>query len=293
MFGYVSPDLPNLYIKDAMLYKALYCGLCKSIGGTCGTLARMGLSYDVTFLSALLHNLKNADIRVEQQHCIEHLISKRPVAVPDELSDLLACVNTVWIYYKLTDDIEDEGKGRLKRLWFAKGYRLAKKRHPKVVEIIQRRLALNAESEKAGCDSPDRAADQTAMMVREISDYALGESATEETGELFYLIGKWIYLIDAVDDYDKDVRKGCYNVFRLAYGAKDKAELLQKNGGDIDFIFRTLFFGLRERLGRVRLHFNHDLTDNILMLGLPNATKRILRCENCTDCKKDKMLKKL
>ena len=53
MFGYIQPDIPYMYVKDGVLYKALYCGLCKSIGGTCGQIARAGLSYDVTFLSAL------------------------------------------------------------------------------------------------------------------------------------------------------------------------------------------------------------------------------------------------
>ena len=57
MFGYVRYDLPNLFVKDVMLYKSLYCGLCKGIGASCGQAARMGLSYDVTFLSALLHNI--------------------------------------------------------------------------------------------------------------------------------------------------------------------------------------------------------------------------------------------
>lgn len=293
MFGYVSPDLPNLYIKDGMLYKALYCGLCKSIGGTCGQLARMGLSYDVTFLSALLHNLKNVDIEVEQGHCVEHWFTKRPIAKRDSLTDLLACINTAWTYFKLTDDIEDENKGYLKRLWFTKGYQKVKKLHPEIIPIIETRLAETSKFEKEGCDSPDRMADGTATMVSELSDLLLEGYATPATKQLFYLIGKWIYLIDAVDDYDKDVKKGCYNVFERCYHAKDKKALLEERRADLDFIFRTLFYGVREALSGVKLHFNHDLTDNVLMLGLPSVTKRILSCENCPSCKKDETLKKL
>ena len=67
MFGYVRYDLPNLCIKDFMLYKALYCGLCKSIGAACGQRARLSLTYDVTFLSALLHNMTGTDIRVNSR----------------------------------------------------------------------------------------------------------------------------------------------------------------------------------------------------------------------------------
>lgn len=291
MFGYVSPDLPNLYIKDGMLYKALYCGLCKSIGGTCGQLARMGLSYDVTFLSALLHNLKNVDIEVVQGHCIEHWFTKRPIAKRDALSDMLACINTAWTYFKLSDDIADEKKGYFKRLWFMAGYRKVKKTHPEFITVISKRLAETSELERKDCDSPDRMADGTATMIAELSDFMLEEYATPATRQLFYLIGKWIYLIDAVDDYDKDRKKKCFNVFEKAYHAINKEALLKEHRSDLDFIFRTLFYDVRDALSRVKLHFNHDLTDNILMLGLPVVTKRILSCEGCLNCKKE--LKKI
>ncbi|MFR2944962.1 MAG: DUF5685 family protein, partial [Lachnospiraceae bacterium] len=62
MFGYVRADTPYLYIKDETLYKAAYCGVCKGIGLSCGMLARMGLSYDVTFFSVLLHNISGEDL---------------------------------------------------------------------------------------------------------------------------------------------------------------------------------------------------------------------------------------
>ena len=67
MFGYVRYDMPNLYIKDFMLYKAMYCGLCKGIGASCGQAARVGLTYDVAFLSALLHNIAGIDRSEERR----------------------------------------------------------------------------------------------------------------------------------------------------------------------------------------------------------------------------------
>ena len=46
-------DVVRLYMKDETLYKALYCGVCKSIGKTCGEIARVTLTYDIAFLSAI------------------------------------------------------------------------------------------------------------------------------------------------------------------------------------------------------------------------------------------------
>ena len=154
-----------MYVKDGVLYKALYCGLCKSIGGCCGQCARAALSYDMTFLSALLHNIMGTDVKIEKKHCVLHPIVKRPIAGDDEITQSVACLNTLLTYYKLTDDVEDEGKGRIARSFFKKGFKRAKKLHPELEEIVRRHMAELSALEKAGCDSVDRAADPFALML--------------------------------------------------------------------------------------------------------------------------------
>ena len=86
MFGYLKPDNPYLYLKDDALYKALYCGVCKSIGKTCGEVARATLTYDIAFLSAIAHNIMGVDVVVNRENCVAHPIKKRPVAKPDDIS---------------------------------------------------------------------------------------------------------------------------------------------------------------------------------------------------------------
>ncbi len=279
MFGYVRYDFPNLFIKDFMLYRAMYCGLCKGIGKSCGQAARMGLSYDVAFLSALLHNIKGVDIKIEEQHCFEHVLAKRPIAVADELTCALGALNTVLTYYKLTDDIEDGDRGRGKRQWFKKGFRRAKKRYPEMVEIVERNLREQAKVEKAQTPSPDIAADASANMMRELSDYLLEDKSSEHTQRLFYDLGKWIYLIDALDDYEKDKKKGAYNPFVLSYQSETFAAMMQANGQEISFVFDTLFYSMRESLANIPFAFNRDLTDNVILRGIPCETMRILRGE--------------
>ena len=162
MFGYVRTDRPHLYIKDETLYKALYCGVCKGIGKVCGNAARMGLSYDVTFLSALLHNLLGVDVKIEKQHCLTHCIRTRDMAEVDELSLQLGALNTALVYYKYTDDIADGDRGRGKRLWFKKGFRRMKKAYPEIEKIVRENLAKQEETERQKTESIDRAADATA-----------------------------------------------------------------------------------------------------------------------------------
>lgn len=288
MFGYVRADTPYLYIKDDNLYRAMYCGVCKGIGQVCGQAARMGLSYDVTFLSVILHNIAGVDVKIEKSHCLTHCIRTRQMAEVDELTRRLGALNTALVYYKYTDDIQDGDKGRGKRLWFKRGFQKVKQTYPEIERIVRENLANQEQVEKAKTESLDRAADATANMLAEFSDYALGEKKTSATHNLFYAVGKWIYLIDALDDYDKDVKKGAYNPFALAFQATCKKELLEgKSGEDVRYAFHALFFDIRENLSQIHFHFNRDLSDNILLRGLPATTKRVMEGEDCAkNCKK-------
>lgn len=289
MFGYVRTDTPYLYIKDDNLYRAMYCGVCKGIGQVCGQAARMGLSYDVTFLSVILHNIAGIDVKIEKSHCLTHCIRTRQMADVDELTRRLGALNTALVYYKYTDDIQDGDKGRGKRLWFKSGFQKVKQNYPEIERIVRENLANQEKVEKAKTESLDRAADATANMLAEFSDYALGEKKTLATHNLFYAVGKWIYLIDALDDYDKDVKKGAYNPFVLAFGATCKKELLDgKHGEDVRYAFHSLFYDMRENLSKIHFHFNRDLSDNILLRGIPGTTKRVMEGENCAkNCKKE------
>ncbi len=290
MFGYVRADTPYLFIKDDQLYRAMYCGVCRGIGEACGQAARMGLSYDIAFLSVILHNIAGQDVTLTKQRCLAHCIRSRQMSNVDELTRLLGAFNTALAYYKCVDDIADGDRGGLKKLWFQKGFNRVKKKYPKVEQIVRENMVKQEETEKAKSDSLDRAADATANMLAEFSDYALGEKSTPHTHNLFYALGKWIYLIDALDDYDKDVKKGAYNPFYLAYGASCKTELLSgKYGEEIQFVFHATFFDIRESLSQIEFRFNRDLSDNVLLRGLPMMTKRIMDgcCAN-GKCKRKK-----
>ena len=276
MFGYVRADTPYLYIKDDTLYRAMYCGVCKGIADVCGNAARMALSYDITFLSVILHNIKGEDVKIEKQHCLTHCIRSRQMAEVDELTRKLGALNTLLAYYKYTDDIEDGDGGRFKRLFFKKGFKRAKRKYPEIEKIVRENLVEQSKIEKAKTESIDRAADATAKILSQFSDLVLEDKATAYTRNLFYAVGKWIYLIDALDDYDKDRKKGAYNPFYFAYNAESKEDLLKgKRGEEVRFIFHSIFFDIRENLSQISFAFNRDLSDNILLRGLPKTTKEI------------------
>ncbi len=275
MFGYINPDRPYMFVKDETLYRAVYCGLCKSIGKECGQLARTSLTYDMAFMSALLHNILNKDFTVTKQRCAVHPFKARPMAHADELTLLLGALNTVLAYYKLADDKADGDKKGVFAFLYKKGYRRTLKKHPEAVKIIAAQTEQLAVLEKRGCAVIDEACEPTAQMMKNLSRYVLGDKATEHTDGLCYAIGKWIYIADALDDYDKDVKKGSFNVLYNYCKLPAKKQAVKDFGDEIKFIFNALFADMREHLSKIEFNFNHDLTDNIILRGIPLKSRRL------------------
>ena len=147
MFGYINPDAPYLFKKDETLYKAIYCGMCKSIGEGCGNFSKSALTYDMAFMSALLHNIANCDVKIEKRRCGLHLIKRRFMAKPDNISVLLGCVNTALAYYKLLDDKTDGDRKGAFAFMYKRGFKRTLKRHPQVAEIIKRHMREQRELE--------------------------------------------------------------------------------------------------------------------------------------------------
>ena len=287
MFGYVTTDFPNLYVKDTVLYKAAYCGLCKSIGKVCGTKGRFLLNYDLTFLSVFAHNVIGEDFKIEKQRCILHTIIKRPVAVPDSLSIRIASLNVILAYYKLSDNVIDEGKGRLKRSFFKRAYKKAKKNEPLLDKIVKKNYDALRVYEKQNSESIDMVSDPFGTMMKEISAELLRDKFTDNIGELTYNLGKWIYLIDAFDDFDKDKKNKSFNVFVNLYkDINDKKTFLCEKKQDLEFVFGGILSAVYENAKGVSYNFNHDLTDNILFKGIFEKTKNIMEYKTCKNTTK-------
>lgn len=279
MFGYVKTDLPNMYVKDTVLYRSLYCGLCKGIGKCCGNMGRFSLNYDLTFLSAFIHNVCNKDVTIKKQRCAVHWIRRRPVALPDELTERIAALNLILAYHKCGDDIIDNGKGKLKRSFFKSGYKRAKKKEPELDHIVKKYYDELLKYEEKRSDSIDMVSDPFGNMMKEIAKILTEEYYSEDIGNIAYNIGKWIYLIDAVDDFEKDLKKKNFNVFINTYpDIKTKRELVKKS--EISMIFSAVLGDIYELNKKVKYNFNHDLVDNILTYGLSAQTKKVMEIKD-------------
>ena len=225
LFGYIRPVQSELLVKESNFYDAVYCGLCRYSGKHLTHASRYLLNYDFTFLSVLRLSLTGSEVRAEKVRC-PYKLHKKQAIVCDEVFAYTASAFGLFSYYKLEDDLRDE-KGfsrfckRLLRPFFKRMRRKSQKvcGYPGMEEQIRLPIEELHRLEEANCDSPDRAADCFGRILRDVASAGLEGDKKAIAEQCGYHIGRFIYLIDAYDDFISDDEKGCYNPFLAKYGS--------------------------------------------------------------------------
>lgn len=210
MFGFVVANTGELTPEEKERYQRVYCGLCRTLGRRSGQLSRLSLTYDMTFLILMLSSLYEPAETAGTLRCPVHPAKAHPYTV-SALSDYAADMTVALSYYKCLDDWADERKPA------ARGYAaLLKRRYagvrgqwPRQCGTIERELAelTRAETEKAPLDA---LANCFGVLMGEV--FAYREDEWERPLRRFGReLGKFIYVMDAAVDYEKDVEKGRYN----------------------------------------------------------------------------------
>ena len=109
MFGYVTANWKELTKEQQLRYNSIYCGICRGIRDQSGHVARLGLSYDMAFLSALLMSLYEPEETSGKNACLLHPITKKPW-VDNVYIRYAADMNVALSYYNFLDDWEDDRK---------------------------------------------------------------------------------------------------------------------------------------------------------------------------------------
>lgn len=221
MFGYVRPSKAHLSEAEEASFQQLYCGLCHTLGRKYGFAARFVLNFDFTFLAMLLSGTQAA--ACTRRRCAAHPFKRQCVAAQSAALEAAADHSIVLAWWQLRDHIADHGffKGlpyRLAALFLRRAYRKARRCVPAFDEAVQCRLEALAAREREHCASLDAAAEPFAALMADIAACVPDGPRRRVMAEIFYHLGRWIYLVDAADDLKKDFRSGCYNPLRYRYG---------------------------------------------------------------------------
>lgn len=221
MYGYIRPDKDTLSVENQEFYYAHFCGLCKTAGKNHGQLSRFLVSYDITFLDIFMRAATGDMAEITEGKCVANLRKTRKIAAATELTKLVSDVSVLLGYLKLTDDIIDGGgfRRRLARRGIRRAYKQAKRAHGAFWGQIKALYEGLRACEAHGGQNIDAAAhyfaETLSVCAVYISDTQSNKSFTiEETEairEMFYNLGKWIYIADAVDDLPEDRKTHNYN----------------------------------------------------------------------------------
>lgn len=276
MFGYIKPYKPELKVREAEEYRAVYCGLCRELGKSYGLFARMTLSYDFAFMAMLMMSL-DEEICPSFEHCrcMAHPLKKQYRCLENKAISKAAKAAMVLTYYKIKDDLED--KGLFKKiaaamlLPFASSARKkalamgedAEKMDIAAAKMMEEQKALETEK----CRIPDMAAEPTAKFLEEVMALCSDGENERILRRFGYLLGRYVYLCDALDDLEDDIKKKNYNPFIFA---EEKAKSEAKAE-----LFMTVA-ELSDDIELMKLDRYKEIVENIVSLGLKNEVERII-----------------
>lgn len=217
MFGYVTVNKPEIKFKDFDVYRSFYCGLCRELRERYGIPGQISLTYDMTFVVLLLSALYEPPTKKGTSRCVVHPLKPQPVR-KNTVTEYCADMNVILTYYKCMDDWQDEHKplryayaGILKNCG-----NMHMSAYPEKIQRIRNALEELSSLEKQGETDVDRVAGCSGRIMEEILAFRkdVWESSLRRLG--FYL-GKFIYILDAYDDVEKDAENGNYNPFLEKY----------------------------------------------------------------------------
>lgn len=280
MFGYIKPQIPELKVKEHELYKATYCGLCRAMGKRTGCMSKMTLSYDFVFLVLLRKVAEKRTGEVKMRRCIAHPFVRRPMLEIDEALEYCAKTSVMLTRLKLKDNINDShGFKRLlarmvalTTIFFKKTDKNLKDLEATLKEKIDALSALEAQN----TDSIDSVASIFGELLSAVASYELeGEEATL-CAKIGYHLGKWIYIIDAIDDIDSDAKTGSFNAIINSFGK----ELDEENKNLLRIALMLELDELSHALEALDFSSHRDvegILKNTIYIGMVNQTSCVLK----------------
>ena len=261
MFGYVIVNKDELKIKEWNHYRACYCGLCHSLKEVAGTKARMSVSYDMTFLAMLLDDLYDCPKEEGQSRCVVHPVKKHAF-VKSEAFLYAAKMNLLLCYDNLLDDWRDDRN--VAAAMAAAAIRKARMKvaveYPRQTRAVEKYMEKLHDCEEKRETNLDVAAGLTGEMLAELFCWKEDEWQKDLRRLGFYL-GKFIYLMDAFEDMEKDNKRGNYNPFLLSRGKIKNEELAEQS-------LNMMAARAAENFERLPLVENLEILRNILYAGI-------------------------
>lgn len=187
------------------------------MGRCTGCFSRASLSYDAVFLALTRMAITGESPPVKARRCIVHPFRKRPSCDSCASLDYSAYAGAILAWHKYCDDRQDTHGAKKILLAAAAPFLGAARKRSQTLSELDRLIALNmkrtSKTELRGNASAEELADISGDLLGDV--FAFGLSGAEEriARQIGFHVGRWVYFIDAVDDYFDDKKRGAFNPF--------------------------------------------------------------------------------
>lgn len=239
MFGYVKVYRPDLRIREYEAYRGVYCGICRTMGKRFGLRSRFVLGYDSVFLAMLAADVRGERLCFCRKRCPVHPFEKRACAGDAEPLRFAGAAYLILLWYKLCDDQADSRSVRafFAKLWLRRAYRRAAALYPRMDEIVRTYIEEQQRVERGENPTLDACADPSARAMGALFSLLSADPAEKRVlDRAGYMLGRWVYLADAADDYAADVRRGRFNALARTLPPETLASCEERNA----FVRRSL-----------------------------------------------------
>jgi hypothetical protein len=275
MFGYLIPQKSELKVRELQDWQATYCGVCHAISKDCGQAPRFALQNDMASFAMLLIDLTDDTFEAHKKACIAHMIKKRPTLQKNASLTYCGDVTTLLARHKLLDMWNDEKKiyAPVANTLISSGYKKAKRRNPKLAQKLYDILNTLTEVEKDQNVSFDVPAALSGELLYEVSMHAdnISDNDKKILSDMMRNLGIWIYLADAIEDKEEDIKKGCFNP--LVRDGKPDSDIITHASEIMTFALSRaqLAYDL------LKLDKSAPIMDNIIRYSLPTRQNMILK----------------
>lgn len=277
MLGYVKAFKPEMKIKDYELYRGVYCSLCRALGRLYSPFAQLFLSYDFAFAAVLRLATGERGCVFSKKRCPYNPAKICMICKSREELDFCAHAVIITVYYKIKDNLHDGGiKSKLLStlvypviaLMHRKAVRLA----PQIDEIIGESMQSQALAEKKDGVCLDEAAHASADALGKVMALGFDGERKNSLYSLGYMIGRYVYILDAADDLEDDLKNGSFNPFRAEYGEKCDADFALR----VREILNLTQSSALDALDSLEKKRFEDILENIILDGLTFSAEKVL-----------------
>lgn len=282
MLGYVKAFKPEMKVKDYELYRGIYCSLCRALGRIYSPVAQLFLSYDFAFAAVLRLAAADGGCSFSPKRCPYNPAKKCMICSGKDELDFCAHAVIITVFYKVLDNLHDAGfKSRLVAaliypivwLMHKKAARLA----PEIERIIGDSMKKQAQIEQKNDACLDEAAHESAHALGAVIALGFDGERKNSLYTLGYMVGRYVYILDAADDLEDDLKNGSFNPFKSEYGdiknEKTKKVFAERVRGMLNLTQSNALDAL-DSLEKKRFG---DILENIILDGLTFSGKKMLK----------------